>query len=119
MGNNYHYQGRAFLRANGKELPTKQGASLNPGGLNRPELVGARVYGYTESPVAASVSCTIPHGPGVSLMTIREMTDVTIEFECDTGPTFLLANAWVSSVPTLTAEGDIAVTFTAVDCKEA
>lgn len=116
--NQYHYQGRAYLRVNGKRLPTKQGASLNPGGVQRPALVGSEVYGYTETPEAASLSCTIPNGPGVSLMSIRAMTDVTIEFECDTGPTFLLANAWASSIPTLTAEGDIAVTFTAVDCKE-
>lgn len=118
MTSPYQYTGIAYIHMNGKELPTKEGAQLTPGGVSRDPVIGSRVYGWQQTPKEARVSCTIPQGPGVSLFTIKNMVDGTVVFECDTGEKFMLANAWCDGNCTLTAKGDISAEFIAVECKE-
>ncbi|MDI8752015.1 phage tail tube protein, partial [Salmonella enterica subsp. enterica serovar Montevideo] len=38
-------QGVAFIRVNGMELETMEGASFTPSGITREEVTGSRVYG--------------------------------------------------------------------------
>lgn len=118
MTSPFKYTGIAYIHMNGKELPTKEGAQLTPGGVSRDPVVGSRVYGFQETPKEARVSCTIAQKPGVSLFTIKDLVDGTIVFECDTGEKFMLANAWCAGNCTLTSKGDIAAEFIAVECKE-
>ncbi|AXF74867.1 phage tail tube protein [Erwinia tracheiphila] len=118
MTSPYQYTGVAYVRLNGKEYPTKEGATLTPGGISRQPVVGARVYGWQGKPREAKLSCTIPQGPGISLFYINNLTDVTVEFESDTGERFLMANAWSTGESTLTDSGDIAAAFDAIECRE-
>ncbi|MDI5036021.1 phage tail tube protein, partial [Salmonella enterica subsp. enterica serovar Montevideo] len=42
-------QGVAFIRVNGMELETMEGASFTPSGITREEVTGSRVYGVSLS----------------------------------------------------------------------
>ncbi|EFX2140907.1 phage tail protein, partial [Shigella flexneri] len=43
-------QGVAFIRVNGMELETMEGASFTPSGITREEVTGSRVYGWKGKP---------------------------------------------------------------------
>ncbi|ATG74327.1 phage tail protein [Zobellella denitrificans] len=113
------YQGRAFIRANGREWPTLEGSTLNPGGVNRNVVKGARVLGYQEEPVEATLECKLAYGQELNLLELRDLVDATVEFEADTGQVFMLANAWTTEPPTLTDKGEVDMKMAAVECKEA
>lgn len=118
MTSPYQYTGVAYVRVNGKEYPTKEGATFTPGGISRQPVVGARVYGWQGKPREAKLSCTMPQGPDISLFYINGLDDVTLEFESDTGQRFLMANAWNTGESTLTDSGDISTAFDARESKE-
>ncbi|NHB89191.1 phage tail tube protein [Photorhabdus tasmaniensis] len=118
MASPYQYTGIAYIRLNGKEIQTKDGAQLTPGGVTRDPVIGSRVYGWQQTPKEARLSCVIPQGPGVSLFMIKNMVDATIEFECDTGERFMLANAWCDGNVSLTSKGEISAEFIGIECKE-
>lgn len=97
--------GRAFIRVDGDLLPTLEGAKINIGGLEREEVLGNEVLGFTEKPVAATVECTIAHSAATDLVALRNITDATVTFETDTGITYMVAPAWITKPPELTAGG--------------
>lgn len=104
--------GRAFVRINGDLLPTLEGAKINVGGMEREEVIGPTVLGFVEKPVAAVVECNIAHDSTTDLMALREITDATITFETDTGLTYMVAPAWITKPPELTAGGaEVALEF--------
>lgn len=111
------YQGTAYIRFNGTEYPTLDGSTLNLGGKNRETVKGARVYGYQETAVESTLECKIPNTTGIDPMALKDMVDVTIEFQTDIGQTYLLVKAWcVESIP-MTDKGEISAKFAAVECK--
>ena len=118
MGSQYQYTGKAYIRFNGKEHPTLEGGTFTPGGFPKEDVVGSRVYGFKEKVSAPKLSVVIPQGPGVSLFTIKNLVDATIEIECDTGEKFMMANAWCNGEPTLSLNGDINAEFSAIEAKE-
>ncbi|HVJ53451.1 MAG TPA: phage tail tube protein [Aliidongia sp.] len=113
--------GRAFVRANGTLYETLDGAKLsNIAGIERSAVTGAAVFGFTEKTAIPTIDCDFAHGPGVSVATLIAMTDVTITFECDSGVTFVLGDAWCSKGGDLAADGSakLTVQFMALTCQE-
>lgn len=112
--------GRAFVKHDGKVLLTEKGAKLNYGGIARDEVIGEEVHGYSEKMTAPKIECTVNVSAETSLEEIRKITDATVTFECDTGQTYVLRNAWSSVPPEITAGegGKIPVTFTGMNCEE-
>ncbi|EFX2140905.1 phage tail protein, partial [Shigella flexneri] len=43
-------QGVAYIRVNGMELESMEGASFTPSGTTREEVTGSRVYGWKGKP---------------------------------------------------------------------
>ncbi|CAH6138293.1 phage tail tube protein [Citrobacter koseri] len=109
-------QGVAFIRVNGRELESLEGASFTPSGTTREEVTGSRVYGWKGKPRAAKVECKIPGGGDIGLDEVIEWTDITVEFEADTGETWMLANAWQADEPKNDG-GEISITFMAKQSK--
>ena len=88
--------GRAFIKHDGKLLPSRDGAVLKFGSLSRKPVVGAdSVHGFVEKVQAPSVECTLTHGDDLSLQELHDIVDATITFECDSGPVYVLRNAWI------------------------
>lgn len=106
--------GRAFVRANGSLLRSEQGARIDLGGVMRSSVVGdVAVHGYAEQLKPAQVACEIALAAGDQLDGIRNITDAVITFECDTGQTYIVRDAYVTETLTITAGagGKIGVTF--------
>lgn len=98
--------GSALITADGLVLETLPGASIDIGGKERKPVVGSNsVHGFAEVTKEAMVECEISVGPETSLEQIRSMTDVTINFQCDTGQAYIVRNAFVVDTLKLT-EGE-------------
>lgn len=108
------YQGKAIVRVNGQEYPTLTGATFTPSGEKREAVTGARVYGYKSTPKAATLECKFPARGDLSVDMINGWSDVTIEFEADSGETHMMVNAWSDGEESLTDAGEISAKFTAV-----
>jgi hypothetical protein len=109
-------QGVAYIRVNGRELETMEGASFTPSGTTREDVTGSRVYGWKGKPRAAKVECKIPGGGDIGLDEIITWSNITVEFEADTGETWLMANAWQSD-DAKNDGGEISISLTAKESK--
>jgi hypothetical protein len=104
--------GTVILRRNGEVLRSKEGAELTLGGKERTLIKGHSVYGYSEKVAEGMIKCTIAHVGGDDIIGWSNTVDGTLEFETDTGDTYLLANAVCTNVVTLKGgEGDVELEF--------
>lgn len=97
--------GRAFIKVDGDLLRSNTGAKIDLGGPVRSAVVGNAVHGYAEAVKESTVECEISLAAGDSLATVRNITNATITFECDTGQVFIVRGAWVVDPPVVT-EGE-------------
>lgn len=110
--------GRAFVSLNGQRIRSKEGATLNTGGVRRePAVSDAGVDGYSEGIAVPGVQCKINHTAQTDLKAIQDFRDGTLIFETDTGKVFTLKGAWCASPPTL-SKGDVDLSFEAMECVE-
>lgn len=96
--------GRATVRVDGEELLIDNGASFNPGGVNRNVVKGTKVHGFAEESMEASVECSMTMTRDTDLKKIAAIENATVTFEADTGQTYVLSNAWLESLPVATAQ---------------
>ena len=112
--------GRAKIKVDGKSLSSESGATLNPGGSNRPPKTGGgKVHGYSEEDVAPSLECVIFHKKDTSIIELSDITGATVTFDTDTGVQFILRDAWTSEPAALdTANGTVALKMNAISCDQ-
>lgn len=109
--------GKVFISINGKRLRSKEGASLETGGIEREAVVSdSGVDGFTEKHVAPKVDCKISLTNDIKLKEVQAFTG-TLIFETDTGRVFTLTDAWNSKPPKL-EKGEVTLEFGAVECLE-
>jgi Phage tail tube protein len=109
--------GRVFISLNGKRIRSKEGASLELGGIAREAAASdAGVDGHTEKIVPPKVDCKINHTDQTSLKELQAFTG-TLTFETDTGVVFTLIEAWCANPPKL-EKGEVTLEFGAVECLE-
>ena len=110
--------GQVFVRVGGNLLPSLPGATLKDfAGVKRTPVVGTKVHGFTEETLVPTIECEVSHGAELSVDTLMKLTDTTATFECDSGPTFVLANAWVAEASEL-KDGKLKVVINAKTCTE-
>ncbi len=110
--------GRIFIALNGQRIRSKEGASLDVGGLKRnTQSSDAGVDGYSEEVAAPRVECKINDTAEISVEDLRHFRDGTIVFETDTGKPYTLTNAWICEPPKLT-KGEWELKFEAIECLE-
>jgi hypothetical protein len=113
-----HLTGRAFITIAGRRLASKEGAKLGLGNLERTgELGDAGVLGYIEKPTVPYIECTIAHDASTRLSEFRDMIDVTVNFDTDTGRSYVLRNAW-SAKHLEMDKGEVALRFEGMSCEE-
>lgn len=110
--------GVATIRVDGREMPTERGATLNPGGVNRPtRMAGKRVF-FNEEPVAPTLQCTVLHTEEIDLIDLNTITNATVLFECDNGQDYMLTGAFVTETNELnSAEGQVRLNMAARRCE--
>jgi hypothetical protein len=97
--------GKAFIKVNGQLLESMPGAKINVGGKKRNPVVGGNnVHGFAEEIVNSTVECEISVSKDTKVLDYAQMDNVTITFECDTGQTFVVKDAFLTEPPELTAQ---------------
>jgi hypothetical protein len=110
--------GRVFIALNGQRIRSKEGASLETGGVEREaQTSDAGVDGYGEKTAVPKVECKINHTADTSLKALQDFRDGTLVFETDTGKVYTLTDAWCAKPPKLT-KGEVDLTFEAKECLE-
>lgn len=95
--------GKATIRVDGDVIETENGATLNPGGVNRsPEAHGGRTY-YSEEEVAPQLECNVLHGKDTDIVYLSSITGATVIFEADTGQRFIMRQAFTTEPVALDA----------------
>jgi len=111
--------GRAYITTNGKRLNSKEGATLDYGGISRAPVVGdSGVAGSQETITAPQIDCTIIASSDIKLAEIQAIDDATISFDTDDGRSYVITGGFSGPAPKLSKDGIVAV-FYGIDCKEA
>ena len=97
--------GRAYIRVDGELWRSLAGAKIDVGGIVTASVVGNEVHGYTESIKPAMVECEVPFAKGESIEKYRNLKDVVVTFELDTGQSYLVRDAHQIDPPVIT-DGD-------------
>ncbi len=110
--------GRVFIALNGQRIRSKEGASLDVGGLKRDaQTSDAGVDGFSEAVAVPRVECKINDTADIRVEDLRNFRDGTLVFETDTGKPYTLNTAWIAEPPKLT-KGEWELKFEAVECLE-
>lgn len=110
--------GKIFVTINGQRLRSKEGASLETGGIEREGVVSdSGVDGFMEKVVAPKVDCKVSLTNDIKLADLQAFKDGTLIFETDTGRVYTLTGAWNAKPPKL-ERGEVTLEFGAVECLE-
>lgn len=98
------------IKLNGTLVRSKQGATINVGGVNRTVQKGHSIYGFAEEVQESVITLTIAHTADVDFDELIDFVNGVVLFETDTGLTLQVNGAFVSVPPELTGgEGDLAL----------
>ena len=113
MASQQQVSGIVFVKIDGAVQRSKPGAKLMMGGVERTAIIAnGKVVGFAEKGVAATVSFTLAHKGGDDLIALQDSIDSTLEFETDTGDTYVVSPAFASKPAELSdGEGDVAFEF--------
>lgn len=105
--------GEVTIRSNGKQLKTKKGAELNPGGFTRtPHKGPGKVWGHSKEYVEPTVTVVIAADEDVDVLEINAIDDATLTWEGDNGVDYMITKCSPQSPFTLSDSGEIRGTFT-------
>ena len=96
MANPNKLWGQTTITVDGDQLLTEGKSSIEVGGAVRTSVEADNQAGFfTTATKPSKVECTVLVGAGTSLVALQAIENATIVFECDTGQTYIISNAWV------------------------
>lgn len=113
--------GVAYLTVDGTNYMLAGDFAYNPSKVSRETLVGQdRVHGYSEKPMAGSMSGSLRDAGGLTVANFNAMTNVTVTVELANGKTIIGRNMWtVESQEVKTAEATFEVKWEGFSVEEA
>jgi hypothetical protein len=114
------YLGRATIRVDGQVYETSAGASLDPGGVKRNTQVYGQEVGYSEETAPSVLTCETKLDANTSIDTIRNIAAATVMFECDTGQSYVIKDAFLTQPPAFKdgAGGNVSLNFSGPPAEE-
>jgi hypothetical protein len=110
--------GKAFVTINGTRLRSKEGASLEMGGIEREAVISdSGVDGFQEKISAPKVEFKVSLTDSVRMADLQAFRDGTLVFETDSGRIYTLTGAWCAKPPKL-EKGEVSLEFGAMECLE-
>ena len=107
--------GSAVIRANSKQLKTKPGSQLNPGGFTTTDHPGpGKSWGKSRTFVPPSLQVTIAADEDVDVIEINALENVTITWEGDNNVDYMMTGSSPKDPFSLSDSGDISGTFEGV-----
>lgn len=98
--------GIVYIKVNSELLQSTPGATIDVGGYERNAITGHAMYGHTNTLKPSMVTCQIAHSAATDLAAMRDWSNVTLTFECDSGPQYVIARAFLTKPPVLTSGSD-------------
>lgn len=96
--------GKVWIKVDGDLLESLPNSSIDLGGVTRTPVTGGnKVLGYSETVKEAMIECEIALGPATSLTKLAGIKDAVATFECDTGQTYVVRDAFIVDPPKATA----------------
>jgi hypothetical protein len=103
--------GRITIKVDGDSLQSKEGASLQVGGIQRePVMSDQGGIFHKEKFEPSMIQATLIHTTQTDLDTLRALTSATINFEGDDGVVYVVRGAFFTSAGEL-SNGEISVSF--------
>ena len=100
---NTRFTGTVTVRLNGKSQRSAPGATIDFGGLSRKTVIGdGQLLGWKGTPMESKVTATFEHCSETDVDLINGLDDGTLSFECDSGVSYLVRNAFSMNPPKLT-----------------
>ncbi|WP_454908383.1 phage tail tube protein [Variovorax gossypii] len=110
--------GRVFISVNGQRIRSREGATLETGGINRTAATSdAGVDGFTEAVAVPQVDCEVNHTANTSLDALHSVVDGVLTFETDTGRIYTL-NGATSTTPPKLSKGVVTLQYQGKECIE-
>ena len=106
--------GTCYVKVNSEQLSLNGSLTCTMNSVTREAIMGSTgVAGFSETPVAPSISGTFNVGPDFPLDTLMSQTDMTVTAELANGMVFTLSDAFVSGdVSYSPSDGTVSITFT-------
>lgn len=99
------YIGKVRIKTNGQVLDSKPGATIDLGGIQRDEVINDNSMGFSETNKPSRIECEIALSKGRSVNEIRDFKDGTAVFECDTGQSYIVKDAYCGPTLSLSVSG--------------
>lgn len=96
------YIGKVRIRVNGTTIDSKPGASIDIGGVMRDSVVNDQKMGFMETPKPSRIECEVALARGASLEALRNLTEGSAVFECDTGQSYIAKDVFTSETLVIT-----------------
>ncbi|WP_345853602.1 phage tail tube protein [Shewanella algae] len=104
--------GEVVIRANSKQLKTKKGSTLNPGGYAHTPHVGpGKVWGQSSEYTVPTIAVVIAADEDVDVLEINDITDATLTWESDNGVDYMMTDCAPQTPFVVSDSGDITGTF--------
>ena len=112
--------GFATITFDGNQYELKANMEVRPSSVRREGVAGQdQVHGYLENPIVPQIKGDFSTVPGLSLDTIEQMTNVTVQADLANGSSYILTSAWtVSAFAIQTQRGQVEITFEGVTMEE-
>lgn len=106
--------GTCYVKVNGEQLSLNGSLTCTMNEVTREAILGSTgVAGYSETPIAPSISGTFVVTPDFPMQTIVDDTDMTVTAELANGMVYTLSGAFVSGeVSYSPSDGTVQLTFT-------
>jgi hypothetical protein len=119
MANN-RIAGVAYVFVDGRQYPLRGNLTISIDTVERTGVAGMDgVHGYTEQPRVPYIEGDFSDIGQLSLITLQNMTDVTVTAELANGKVYVLRNAWTSTAREFKgAEGQATVRFEGMAAQE-
>lgn len=97
--------GIAIIKVDGQALRSEPGASHDPGGFKRTAIVGDQPgdVAYAQQNKQSTTKCVVMFDASSSLVAMNAWSDVTVQFDADTGQSYVTNHAFLVDTTVLTA----------------
>ncbi|CAL4866733.1 hypothetical protein MMA231_00977 [Asticcacaulis sp. MM231] len=101
----------------GRSYDPFPGGTINPGGVSRETVVTNNGARFVEKIMQAKLDIELPFGAGDSKNDYVG-AGLSIQVNCDSGQTFIMADAWSTDVPDIAEGGKLKVVYESAPAQE-
>ncbi|EJL6357295.1 phage tail tube protein [Vibrio cholerae] len=104
--------GEVVIRSNGKQLKTKKGSTLNPGGYTYTDHMGpGRSWGSSREFSTPTIQVVITAAEDVDVLEVNAIRNATLTWEGDNGIDYMMTGCSPQAPFTVSDSGEITGTF--------